>query len=130
MASIPITLDTQTLWIKRDNQHIIFMPHREDGPAIEHNNGDREWYLDGELHRDGGPAIEYQDGEQYWYHYGELRRVKREGLDQYWLEGKLHREDGPAVNHNGKDEWWYQGHQLSCTTPQEFDDLMQLRLLW
>ena len=41
--------------------------HREDGPAIEKVNGDNYWYLNGELHREDGPAIEYVDGNKYWY---------------------------------------------------------------
>lgn len=36
--------------------------HREDGPAIEHATGTREWWLHGLLHREGGPANEYADG--------------------------------------------------------------------
>ena len=39
--------------------------HREDGPAIEGNNGKKEWYINGELHRVDGPAIEYC-GELTW----------------------------------------------------------------
>ena len=41
--------------------------HREDGPAIEHFNGDKFWYFDSRLHRINGPAIEYNDGTKYWY---------------------------------------------------------------
>jgi len=25
--------------------------HREDGPAVEYNNGDRWWYINGKYHR-------------------------------------------------------------------------------
>jgi hypothetical protein len=45
--------------------------HREDGPAIEHSNGDKYWYLNGKRHREDGPAIEYADGTKYWYLNGE-----------------------------------------------------------
>jgi hypothetical protein len=41
--------------------------HREDGPAIEDWNGNKEWYLHGELHRRNGPAIEYRDGGKEWW---------------------------------------------------------------
>ena len=30
-------------------------------------NGDKLWYLNGELHREDGPAIEYCNGDKYWY---------------------------------------------------------------
>ena len=41
--------------------------HREDGPAAEYANGDKEWYLNGELHREDGPAIEYTNGDKEWF---------------------------------------------------------------
>ena len=30
--------------------------HREDGPAIEWDNGDKYWYKNGLLHRENNPA--------------------------------------------------------------------------
>ena len=32
-----------------------------------YNNGDKHWYLNGELHREGGPAIECNNGYKAWY---------------------------------------------------------------
>jgi len=32
--------------------------HREDCPAIELANGDKEWYVNGKKHRENGPALE------------------------------------------------------------------------
>ena len=64
--------------------------HREDGPAIEYLNGDKEWWINGNLHREDGPAIEWYDGDEFWY-----------------KNGKSHREDGPAIEYlNGIKEWW------------------------
>jgi len=31
--------------------------HREDGPAIEHSDGCKWWYLNGKRHREDGPAV-------------------------------------------------------------------------
>ena len=31
--------------------------HREDGPAVIADNGDKEWWINGKLHRLDGPAI-------------------------------------------------------------------------
>lgn len=31
--------------------------HRENGPAVEYEDGSEEWYLEGKLHRVDGPAI-------------------------------------------------------------------------
>ena len=44
--------------------------HREDGPALIHNGGEKEWHLHGKLHRLDGPAI--VDG----------------GLEIYYIDGK------------------------------------------
>jgi hypothetical protein len=41
--------------------------HREDGPAIELNNGNKYWFINGLLHREDGPAIEWNFGYKSWY---------------------------------------------------------------
>jgi len=41
--------------------------HREDGPAIEWNDGSKWWYLNGKLHREDGPACEDVSGAKSWY---------------------------------------------------------------
>ena len=75
--------------------------HREDGPAIERNYGDKTWFSNGERHREDGPAVEASDGSKSW-----------------WLNGELHREDGPAVEYaDGDKEWWLNGEKL---TEEEF----------
>jgi len=45
-------------------------PHREDGPAYENTNGDKEWWINGELHREDGPAIERPNGHKEWFEHG------------------------------------------------------------
>ena len=45
--------------------------HREDGPAIEWDDGSKEWYLNGKRHRVNEPAIVRSDGSKSWYLYGE-----------------------------------------------------------
>ena len=51
--------------------------HREDGPAIERDNGDKFWYIDGDLHRTDGPAIELSTGHKEWWVNGK-RLFKKE----------------------------------------------------
>jgi hypothetical protein len=42
--------------------------HRKDDlPAIERANGDKEWWCDGKRHRILGPAIERADGSKAWW---------------------------------------------------------------
>jgi hypothetical protein len=67
--------------------------HREDGPAIEYNDGTKWWYLNGKVYREDGPAHECSSGTKRWFQ-----------------NGVLHREDGPAVHqHDGGKEWWLEG---------------------
>lgn len=54
-------------------------PHRENGPAVEYPNGDKEWFRDGLLHREDGPAVESLNGYKAWH-----------------LNGERHRANGPA----------------------------------
>ena len=75
--------------------------HRDDGPAIEYQNGSKEYYQNGLLHREDGPAIEYGLAAGH----GKLHK-------QWRLHGKLHREDGPAFEGiNGDKEYWINGVQ-------------------
>ena len=32
------------------------------------DNGNKAWYLNGELHREDGPAVEYADGYKAWWY--------------------------------------------------------------
>jgi len=54
------------------------------------DNGDRFWFLNGELHREDGPAVEYVSGTKHWY-----------------LNGERHREDGPAIEFISGNKYWY-----------------------
>ena len=64
--------------------------HREDGPAIEWGDGDKEWYRNGKHHRENGPAVEYANGDKEWH-----------------KNGKLHSEDDPAIiKADGTKEWY------------------------
>lgn len=78
--------ETYTRWL-----HDGFL-HREDGPAVEFTNGDKQWWIKGKLHREDGPAIEGGNGDKYWYR-----------------NDKLHRTDGPAIEPNSPHRLplWY-----------------------
>ncbi len=41
--------------------------HRLDGPAIEWNDGSKEWWINNERHREDGPAVEYTGGYKEWF---------------------------------------------------------------
>jgi len=70
--------------------------HREDGPAVEWDDGTKIWYKNSNIHREDGPAVEYDNGDKVWYQ-----------------NGRCHREDGPAVEYyNGHKEWWINGENV------------------
>ena len=79
--------------------------HREDGPAVEWDDGDEYWYLNGDLHREGGPAVELVNGYKIWY-----------------LNDDLHREDGPAIEYAYGDKAWYL-HGKEFVHPEEFSTM-------
>ena len=71
-------------WYNSDGNY-----HREDGPAIEHAGGSKEWCKHGKYHREDGPAIEGLNGyksywlehinyseEEYWEKIKELKKCK------------------------------------------------------
>jgi len=71
--------------------------HREDGPAIEYENGDKSWWFWNKLHREDGPAFEYNNGSKVWM-----------------INGKRHRLDGPAVEYyDGKCYYYINSQQLT-----------------
>ena len=89
-------------YINEDGDKFWYLPskrkycyHRLDGPAVEWENGSKEWYVEGNRHRLDGPAIEHKGGTKWWY-----------------VDGKRHRLDGPAIEHEGGTKWWYVDDKL------------------
>lgn len=109
--------------------------HREDGPAVENENGDKWWWKNGLIHRDGDdPAVEMHDGSKHWFKDGIRHRESgpaiewADGTKQWWLNGKLHREDGAAVEwSNGDKQWALDGVHLPCKNKIEFEELIKAR---
>jgi 3-methyladenine DNA glycosylase Mpg len=67
-----------------------------------------------ELHREDGPAVEYMDGSKYWC-----------------INGKCHREDGPAAILIGIcTSWYYNDERIDCSTQEEFERIIKLRMFW
>ena len=66
--------------------------HREDGPAVEYEDGDKAWYKNGIIHRDDGPALEYLEGIKKWYLNGEELSeeefIKRTNSHTVVIDGK------------------------------------------
>jgi len=44
-----------------------------------YDEGNKGWWLNGNLHREDGPAIEWNNGTKYWYLNGNLHRE-----EDYW----------------------------------------------
>lgn len=90
--------------------------HRDDGPAVEWNNGSKMWYKAGALHRADGPAITNPLGDKEWYFNGNWHREDgpaiecRSGKKVWYIHGILTRLDGPAVEYSdGRKEFWING---------------------
>ena len=63
---VKVYTDGTTWWYLNDKLH------RQDGPAIEWANGDKEWWFGGERHRQDGPAVEHTFLDmKKWYLNGE-----------------------------------------------------------
>ena len=52
--------------------------HREDGPAFEHINGNKFWFVNDKYHRLDGPAFEDFDGYEKYYIEGKRYHTKEE----------------------------------------------------
>jgi hypothetical protein len=96
--------------------------HRIDGPAIEHPNGAKFWYLNGrqydsekewklevERREENGtqeePEIHVIQVDNFHEIPHDFTGVAQfaNGDDKFYLNGYLHREDGPAIEwENGK----------------------------
>ncbi len=62
MISIKTELKDRTIY--KNEQELI---HRTDGPAVEWDDGSKQWWINGSKHREDGPAIEWGDGDKWWY---------------------------------------------------------------
>ena len=99
--------------------------HRLDGPAIEDENGTKQWWVDGERHRLDGPAIEYIYGIKGWYVEGNRHRLDGPALEfssgtkQWWVDGERHRLDGPAFEGADGTKYWYVDDKLLPTKEVE-----------
>jgi len=60
--------------------------HREDGPAIEWNNGGKSWWHEGKLHRLDGPAVERYNGVKAWVINGKNIPVKSQADFERYLK--------------------------------------------
>ena len=77
-------------------------------------DGNKYWYHHDKLHCEGGPAVEYVNGDRHWY-----------------LNGKHHREDGPAVEWaDGAKFWYLNGKEINCSSQEEFERLLKLKVFW
>ena len=58
--------------------------HRLNGPACEHSNGYKVWYVNGKRHRINGPAIEHRSSDKYWYINGKGLGLNDKGFWALW----------------------------------------------
>lgn len=88
MTQIYITNNEDGKFYFSDKEKTIL--HREDGPAMEYNDGTNVWCLNNQYHRVDGPAVELSCGSKFWY-----------------LNGQCHRDNAPAVEYADGTKHWY-----------------------
>jgi len=118
--------------------------HREnDLPAVEHANGGKEWWMNGQRHRDSDlPAIEWVCGYKSWFVNGQRHRDNglpavdyANGDKEWWVNDQRHRNNGlPAIEYmNGGKEWWVNGIQIdepkACKTKSVVIDGVEYELI-
>jgi hypothetical protein len=54
--------------------HLNITYHRNDGPAIECNNGDKCWYVHDKIHNDKGPSY-INNGFKQWHVNNKLQFI-------------------------------------------------------
>jgi len=68
--------------------------HKQDSPAVEYDNGNKFWYINGKRHREDGPAVEwYYGGIEYYlddfiYSYLDWLHIIRNRKLEELLNGK------------------------------------------
>ena len=76
--------------------------------------GNKDWFHNGLRHKQNGPAIKNVNGDKLWFQ-----------------DGKKHRLDGPAIEYsNGTKYWFYFGKYIMCSSQQEFERIIKLKLFW
>lgn len=102
------------------NMGDFFHTHRKnDLPAIEWANGDKEWWIGGKRHRVGKPAVITLLGNKTWWRHGKLHREDgpacefTNGSKEWYINGKRHRGDGPAIIWSfGVTSYWLNGYHV------------------
>jgi hypothetical protein len=59
-------------------------------------NGDKYWYLNGDLHREDGPAFETPNGDKEWWLNNE--KVNPETIADLWLAKNIYCLYNPETN--------------------------------
>jgi hypothetical protein len=103
------------------------------GPAIVYPNGEKYWYLNGNLHREEGPCTECKD-----CHSGNFELCSKPGPAAVWangrkewyLNGEFHKEDGPAiVCPDGRKYWFLNGKEADKKTVELYYMLKHKKLI-
>lgn len=106
----------------------------KDGLNI-YDSESKVWFLNDEFHREDGPAVEMEDGTKEWFVYGVRHRVDGpaiecpSGYKEYIFHGKCHREDGPAREWgSGYKEWFLD--DVHYKTQEDFERMLKLKAFW
>ena len=108
----------------------------ENEPKCEIDEyGIKRWKLNGNLHREDGPAIEWDEGSQYWYKHDLPHRLDGPAVIQHHNKLlKFHNK--PKIiwfinGHNVTDEirTWAKDNDIDLDNLTE-DDKLLIKLVW
>jgi hypothetical protein len=58
-------------------------------------------------------------------------KTDADGTKRWYLDDKLHRTDGPAIEYTNGDKIWYlDGKLIDCSSQEEFERLLKLKVFW
>jgi len=83
------------------------------------------WHSNGVLHREDGPAIESPNGDKSWFLNGEVQKVMwNDGTTFFYKNGVYHKEDGPAIfGPTWHSSWYLNGKFLNEDEEKIFEHL-------
>jgi len=123
LARFYLTESFNLFMVRRTKEPIVnplryyFGPSKSEPKCKTDREGNKRWYLKGELHREDGPAVEWVDGSKAWFRHDTRHRVDgpaveyASGTKEWWRDGKFHRDDGPAVESANGDKKWFRNGQ-------------------
>jgi len=87
--------------LKKDFQKLSSAERKVYTGVLHWENGDCEYYKNGECHRDDGPAVIWNSGTKFYYQNGKLHRI--DGPARIWPDGVEYYINGVETTKEGQE---------------------------